>query len=93
MTERLIKIKELEKADVNNEIASILAKLSVGDLCPVCGNKITTLKAHIKEQEISRDVYEEQKKRLEELNKKLYSIEEQLNKHVNNIHKTSNEDL
>ena len=87
------KIKELEKADVNNEIASILAKLSVGDLCPVCGNKITTLKAHIKEQEISRDVYEEQKKRLEELNKKLYSIEEQLNKHVNNIHKTSNEDL
>ena len=87
------KIKELEKADVNNEIASILAKLSVGDLCPVCGNKITTLKAHIKEQEISRDVYEEQKKRLEELNKKLYSIEEQLNKHVNNIQKASNEGL
>ena len=87
------KLKELDKADVNNEIASILAKLSVGDLCPVCGNKITTLKAHTKEQEISRDVYEEQKKRLEELNKKLYSIEEQLNKHANNIHKTSNEDL
>jgi len=87
------KIKELEKADVNNEIASILAKLSVGDLCPVCGNKITTLKAHIKEQEISKDVYEEQKKCLEELNKKLYSIEEQLNKHVNNIQKASNEGL
>ena len=87
------KIKELEKADVNNEIASILAKLSIGDLCPVCGNKITMLKAHNKEQEISRDVYEEQKKRLEKLNKKLYSIEEQLNKHVNNIQKASSEGL
>ncbi|MDG1990116.1 MAG: SMC family ATPase [Dehalococcoidia bacterium] len=87
------KLKELEKANVNNEIASILAKLSVGDLCPVCGNKITTLKAHTKEQEISRDVYAEQKKRLEELNKKLYSIEEQLKQHIDNIHKASNEGL
>ncbi|MFL2634217.1 MAG: AAA family ATPase [Dehalococcoidia bacterium] len=87
------KIKELEKTDINNEIVSILAKLSVGDLCPVCGNKITTLKAHTMEQEISRDAYEEQKKYLEELNKKLYSIEEQLNKHANNIHKASNKDL
>jgi len=70
---RIEKQAEYEQVQKNNVIADLLSGLENGDLCPVCGQKISTIQDSF-EEGLLHNLHEE----LEEINAKTESMQESL---------------
>ena len=80
-----LEIAQIEKIIKSNKIAEILSELKIGDVCPICGNKISEINTVHSSEALPEEQYKQYKEQADTYQRQLLNIEEQLNEDIKNL--------